>query len=176
MRYILSTCALFIAITTLGQKPYTREQVVEVDTATSAEVLRGKARLWFVDTFKDAKEVIQMDDAATNTIVGKGWQELMGGDKMLVTIEVIAKQGRCRIRIYDVVHRWKDESSTLHWGTLYDEDLCYNPPTMPMISRNQLEKQALKNCGKYRPIISSNLDRLMQSFTDAMKAPASDDW
>jgi hypothetical protein len=186
MRYFITAITFAIAITTLAQTPYGREKVVEVDTTTSAEVLKAKARQWFVDTFKDANEVIQMDDAATNTIVGKGWSEFGPNAGIHYTIEVACKQGRARYRIYDVNHKGKGGtyvSGTYipvpSWGALYDEERCYTPARAGMQSAAGAEKQMMKQCAANRPEIAKRLDAIAASLEAAMKtasAPASNDW
>lgn len=186
MRQIITACALAIAITGVAQTPYTREKVVEVDTMTTAEVLRAKARKWFVDTFKDANEVIQMDDAATNIIVGKGWSPVGTKSGIHYTVEVACKQGRYRYRIYDVYHAGHGSASvgtayaqTPSWGALFDEERCYIPVKEPMQSAAASEKAMLHNCKNFRPQFANCLDGIAASLEAAMKAeaaPSSDDW
>lgn len=184
MRLIITACTLSMAITGLAQTPYTREKVVEVDTVTTAEVLRSKARKWFVDTFKDANEVIQMDDAATHTIVGKGWTEFGPYAGIHFTIEVACKSGRFRYRIYDVQHKGRGfvPGSTVpvpSFGYLDDDERCYKPQRVGLQSEAGAEKQMLKQCKGMRPEIDKRLDGIAASLEDAMKvavSPAADDW
>jgi hypothetical protein len=186
MRYLTTALAAFLSLASIAQTPYGREQVVEVDTITSAEVLKAKARQWFVDTFKDANEVIQMDDAATNTIVGKGWSEFGPNAGIHYTIEVACKQGRARYRIYDVHHKGRGSINlgagpvpVPSWGALYDEEQCYTPVRAGMQSAAGAEKQMKKQCVANRPEIDKRLDRIAALLEAALKSastPAANDW
>jgi hypothetical protein len=186
MRLVLAALAVCITVNAAtAQQPYGREKVVEVDTVTSAEVLRATARKWFVDTYKDANEVIQMDDATTNTIVGKGWTEFGSHAGIHYTIEVQCKKGRVRIRVYDVMHKGRGSINTgagyapaISWGDLFDEERCFVPVRVGFQSEHGAEKQMLKFCAVNRPEIASRLDALVISIEGALKAPkaASSDW
>ncbi|MBK7483650.1 MAG: DUF4468 domain-containing protein [Flavobacteriales bacterium] len=187
MRYPIATPAVVLSLTSIAQKPYERTKVVEIDTVTTADVLRAKARKWFVDTFKDANEVIQMDDAATNTIVGKGLSKFNEYSRVNYTIEVSARKGKVRIRIYAVHHNGIGGSTVAGMyfpaptmGNLYDEERCYTPKAG---ASERQAKKAEENmyswCSNSRPIIDEELDRIVQSFEAAMKtaaASSSDDW
>jgi len=185
MRYLSAALAAFLTLTSIAQTPYGREQVVEVDTTTSAEVLKAKARQWFVDTFKDANEVIQMDDAATNTIVGKGWSDYNAKSGIHYTIEVACKQGRARYRIYDVHHKGRGGvvfqgtfAPYPSYGALFTEERCFDPQVLKLREAAS-EKQMLKECAEMRPSINERLDRIAASLEAALKTAttqASDDW
>ncbi len=185
MRSALTVFAVLLSVASIAQTPYERIKVVEVDTVTTAEVLRSTARKWFVDTFKDANEVIQMDDAATNTIVGKGWTEFGSHAGIHYTIEVQCKRGRLRIRVYDVMHKGRGSINTgagyspaISLGYLFDEDRCYAPIRLGFQSGQGAEKQMLKWCAVNRPEIATRLDAIVVSIEAALKAPkaASSEW
>lgn len=182
MRILLASLVVFITINAANaQQPYGREKVVEVDTITSAEVLRATARKWFVDTYKDANEVIQMDDAATNTIVGKGWTEFGPKAGLYYSIEVQCKRGRARIRIYDVHHKGKGMIDTgvglvpvPSWGALFDEERCFIHS-----GGSIMEKRMFKECVKARPEIDKRLNALVTSLEASLLQPikaSTSDW
>ena len=89
-----------------------RVEVVTLDSTRSAKDIYRTAERWFVDKFRDAQEVIQLRDTVTNTLVGKGnhtafltiTEPTYSSTPWLVkfTIEVQAKDGRYRVRMYDV--------------------------------------------------------------------------
>jgi len=112
MRPTFAAFALLLCLPVLAQEPYVKVEIVELDTATTADEMRARARRWFVDTFKDAKEVIQMDDPNTNTIVGKGSFQyrptILNSSEGRIypvqfSIEIQCKKGRYRVRLYDFV-------------------------------------------------------------------------
>lgn len=104
----LITLALFANLTATAQ---TAELIEVVEMPGTASELYRKAERWFVDTFNEAQEVIQLRDTTTHTLVGKGAQALvfyttgMAGISQprsyTYTIEVQAKEGRYRYRLYD---------------------------------------------------------------------------
>ena len=132
MKAMIFALVACFGLSARAQNPYERMKVVELDTTTSAEVLRGIVRGWFADSFKDANSVIQMDDPATNTIVGKGWSEFGSNGRLHYTVEVQCKKGRVRVKVYDVKH---EGAGFIGYGTgavpvpslgaLFDEERCY---------------------------------------------------
>ena len=170
-----------LSFSLLAQKPLERLKVVEVDTVSPAEVLRGTARKWFADSFKDANSVIQMDDAATNTIMGKGWSEFGTNASLHYSIEVQCKKGRVRVRVYDVRHEGvgfigygSGAVPAPSWGMLFDEERCYVHK-----GGGVMEKRMFKACEKYRPEIAARLDSIIESIEKAMLTKvqaANSDW
>ena len=101
MRTALTPIALLIAACSVAQ-PFERVEVVKVDSTRSAADLYRTSERWFVDTFKDAQEVIQLRDTTTHTLVGKGARSMGEGAVLSFSLEVMTKAGRFRLRIYDV--------------------------------------------------------------------------
>lgn len=181
MRSFLLPFIAVLSLNTYAQTPFGREVVVEVDTSKSAAVLKSNARKWFVDTFKNATEVIQMDDNATNTIIGKGWSKLDAYGGLHYTIEVACKDGRARIRIYDVHHKGiggvrigTAYQAYASYGPLFDEEVCYTLAR----DNSSHQKQALKKCVTLRPEVDATLDSLVASLELALKGSSktTNDW
>lgn len=181
MRSTAFVLAFCLGIGAQAQKPYERVKVIEVDTTTTAETLRGSARKWFVDSFKDANSVIQMDDPTTNTIMGKGWSEFGPNARLHYTVEVQCKNGRVRVRVYDVRHEGVGSIGygtgavqLPSWGMLFDEERCYVHQGGAI-----MEKRMFKACVKIRPEIAARLDSIVDSIEAAMRAgkqPSNTDW
>ena len=75
----------------------------------SKEELYLNSKQYFVETFKSANDVIQMDDKEAATIIGKGFTDvfsvMMGIStpvKMWYTIKIQSKEGRYKYDIYDI--------------------------------------------------------------------------
>jgi hypothetical protein len=100
MRIALTPIALLIAAYSFAQ-PFERVEVVKVDSTRSAADLYRTAERWFVDTFKDAQEVIQLRDTVTHTIVGKGSMYSSAHCFGTYAVEVETRDGRYRVRVYD---------------------------------------------------------------------------
>lgn len=97
-------------------------KVVEVkDVSKDQLFLRSKT--FFVNTFKSANEVIQLEDKEEGIIIGKGTSKLMisGGLGVYIgiwmsySIKVQSKEGRYKFEIYDVSYQGD-------YGKTYPED------------------------------------------------------
>jgi len=93
---------------------YQFQEVVDVDNAITKDQLYKKAKAYFVDVFTGAKDAFQFEDAQEGKIVGKG--QLIVSDYKSVfpsvavlkwdvnyNTEIICKDGKYRVRIYDIV-------------------------------------------------------------------------
>ncbi len=122
---LLRCILLFISVTTSVAQGFERIEVVQVDSASAME-LYHKAERWFVDTFNDADEVIQLRDTATRMIVGRATTTVpnrygkMSSTRSLLpysfALEFQAKEGRYRARIYQ---------AELKGEPLRDEQCCW---------------------------------------------------
>jgi hypothetical protein len=145
---------------------YELVEVVAVE-GTASELYR-KAERWFVDTFKDAQEVVHLKDTVTHTLVGKGYADFMvmagkGITAAFLTkpfdysMEVACKDGRYRVRVYDA--HMKNQTAALPIAL---QDTCYqafpstsggkNMRVIPVQVRDQYCVQAM---GTIRPLIAS---------------------
>ncbi len=157
-------------------------EVVKVDSTRSAADLYRTAERWFVDTFKDAEEVIQLRDTTSHTLVGKGMGHVdwvYSGPPAIplpwrYSVEVQTKHGRYRVKVYDM--------ATLRGGTYYsimdtpcclDMAICnYVPKTKAEQKYDALTKAAnISVCEQIRTEVAS----LIASLNLAMSKPK-DDW
>jgi hypothetical protein len=86
-------------------------EVIDSVKGKSKDQLYEISKKWFISTFKNAKAVIQSEDKEAGTIIGKGVSSTVVGSglgKMSLdfryTIEINIKQGKYRMRIYDLVN------------------------------------------------------------------------
>ncbi len=82
-------------------------EVTQVDSVTQTQLYLN-SKLFFVDAFKSAQDVIQIDDKEKGIIVGKAFvdisSKMLGTSypvKMWVTIKIQSKDGRYKYEIYD---------------------------------------------------------------------------
>lgn len=94
------------------------EGVVKVDSTMKQTDLYRKGREWFVNTYVDAKEVLQLDDKADGKLMGKGvykysfFNGLNSSDvTMGFTLNLDVKDGRYRYRIYNFSGTNKNQSA-----------------------------------------------------------------
>jgi len=104
------------------------QEVIEVPN-TSAKDLYQNARLWFAETYKDSKEVLEMDDSDSGVLVGTGWSTFFSTVQLHLTTKIEVKEGRYRYTIYNmrvenpatsVSARYEDTVANYYTGRLSD--------------------------------------------------------
>ena len=85
-------------------------EVVQVDSTLNQSQLFGNAKLFFANTFKSAKDVIQLEDKENGRIVGKGLSNIYitvltpVKMKLHYSILIECKDGRYKYTIYDLYY------------------------------------------------------------------------
>lgn len=119
---------------------YEYSEVVTLDTSYSKDRLYKNAKVYFVDAYKSAKDVIQYDDKEEGKIIGKGFTELKGSQSILLSAwyytwsvnfstELFCKDGKYRYRIYAInikeLAEFSDDRTT-HNTSLTIDDVIKN--------------------------------------------------
>lgn len=88
---------------------YSYQSVVTLDSTYKKDFLYKNAKIFFVDNFRSANDVIQYDNKEDAKIIGKGNltvsdKNLIGEFKWVVDLstEITCKGGKYRYRIYDL--------------------------------------------------------------------------
>jgi hypothetical protein len=153
-----------------GRVEYTA--VVYVDSTSSKDAIYAAARAWFVDNFKDAKEVLQVQDKDAGELVGKGYIDIpsnrfgyiaIGVGIVWFNVTLYAKDGRYKYVISDFVHEG-GLPQIRDCGSLDDND----PDSC---SRSIFQEVKEKTDGAMLQIIAD----LRKSIEQNLKR-ASDDW
>lgn len=86
-------------------------EVVPLDSVNETEIYL-RAKMFFVNHFRSAKDVIQFDDKEASTIVGQGWEDILIPVTILTTtnttvqmwqkIKIQGRPGRYRYEIFDI--------------------------------------------------------------------------
>lgn len=113
---------LVLAVSAKAQMPvdpetgrFLYQEVVEVPGAK--DDLYVKAQTWFVNTFRDAKEVIQLQDKDAGRVMGKGLFRLtlvMLTRSIHFTITIDVKDDRYRYTITDFIIEWHNTGNDVH--------------------------------------------------------------
>jgi hypothetical protein len=77
--------------------------LIKVDSIDK-NALYGRAKKWFIDNYKSAKDVIQLDDKENGEITGKGNFKInyyARDARISHTISILVKDGRCKYIITD---------------------------------------------------------------------------
>lgn len=125
-----------LSMPTFDSKTVGIQEVVQVDSMTKKELYQ-KAKLFFIDNFKSAKDIIQMDDAENGIIIGKGiskfsfWNVMAQAElPMRMTIKIEVKDNRFRYTIYDV--------TILGNGAEWGAEIYWKTPKMQKTLRKSL--------------------------------------
>lgn len=180
--------------------PYERVEVVEVAGKTSDELYKA-AKRWFVDAFKDASSVVQMDDPASHTVVGKGnfryktYVHASSGMRkgtMRFSVEISTKEGRYRVRFYDFVHEGSRlvtssgaVASAINLGVILSgQDYCtghYNRKNKPDYEPSKHEakvcvEEVWPQIHTYEELMLGTMRAAMEGQTLPGKQPVEKDW
>lgn len=93
------------------------DRIVYVDSSKKKEALYNDIRRWFVENFNSGKAVIQVDDIANGTLIGKGSYQytLINGLNVhdgytYFIVNVIVKDGKFRYQVYQFEAEEKNRS------------------------------------------------------------------
>ena len=137
------------------------EEIDSLSNGIKAD-LYNKSKVWFVNTFKSAKAVLQMDDKEAGNIMGKGLTGLDIGNVMTgslrsyinYTININLKDNKYRIQVYDIYVSNDNNTS-------YTPEYCLKYPKM---NKKKLER------------IDSNVKDLIASFKAAIDKKQEDNF
>lgn len=163
-------------------QPLTVDEVIQAPGKTASEIYTS-VKVWFANAMRSAQHVIQYDDAATAHIIGKvsvpfevggmTWYMLSG--HIDFTIDVQARDGRFRVRMYDFMH----EANPNKYGDAWDEGRVYiNGPSAEVRPRHQRQNSEMQKraADLLLPIIDTMLNTLEAAANGASANPADDDW
>jgi hypothetical protein len=113
--YMLIITALFFGLSAKAQEPLTIEDVVEIDSVSSKEILYNRGHNWIVSIFKNPQKVIQLNDKNEGQIICKGNFEynqkkfIWGASETTkgyinFTIKLFFKDGRYKYIFTDFIH------------------------------------------------------------------------
>ncbi|MFZ1806390.1 MAG: DUF4468 domain-containing protein [Cyclobacteriaceae bacterium] len=134
----------------------TYSDVVSVDQA-SADELYLRAKKWFVNTYKSANDVIQLDDKESGEIIGKGNFGIVYYSRdpsIKHTVSIAVKEGRYKYNITDLV---------------YSDKQGDNFP-IEQFPNGWAGKKKLYSS------IDTNVSAIVLSIEKAMKSAKKDDW
>lgn len=142
MKQILFCLALFISANCLAQNNknvlndsiptidgrYEYQEIVNLNPEFTQEALYRNAKIYFVESYKSAKDVIQYDEKAEGKIIGKGffavsdvWDAFIAATTynwdVNYTTEITCKNGKYRYRFYNIIIKQKTSGQ---YGGVYD--------------------------------------------------------
>lgn len=168
MRSLFTIFFVFAAMAAIAQESLSFTEVVE-NPGVSQKELYGRAKLWFADSYKSAKAVIQTDDPEVGQIVGKPLFKFspgffMGGEAVAgninYTVKVFCKDGKFKYDITDFRHE--------SFGLITTEEEC---PWKMFGSnkkfREKTWKEAKESCKAHAESLIKTLKSTMGKKSDA---------
>jgi hypothetical protein len=154
-------------------------EVIAIDSVTAGEFYL-RAKRFFVDTFKSANDVIQMDDKESSIIIGKGYSDIyikIAGPptalQMWYSIRIQGRDGRYKYEIYDIT--FKSYSSLYAPGSTAPAEQAFEKSAY---YKNNGEPRAVSE--RYKIEMLKAIQNLTNSIKTAMKVPTTtkskNDW
>lgn len=150
----------------------TFSQVVKMDSTTKKQ-LYINAKIWFVNIFRSANHVIQMDDPDLGLLIGKGYSDIFGSYvKMYFTVKVQCKEGRYRFELTDIYYKREPSTYDLNPSEQFPEQMI----TDEYLYKKNGERKPLMD--SYRQETLLVVDRLFNSLKGQMVKSVGDkeDW
>ncbi len=105
---IITSASLFLVSSVSAQLQYS--EVVNADSVT-ADALYSNSKIFITDAFKSGKDVTQLSDDASKTIIGKGWMQvevtrnlgIVFPGKVWFKISIASKDSRYKYSFTDFV-------------------------------------------------------------------------
>ena len=133
MKSLLLSFFLFYFFSTIvnGQTPLLFTDAVQTtDTNQTKDALYLKAKEWFVETFKSANDVIQIDDKASGMIQGKGNIKYTYNTNyngyIHFTIKLWLKNGKYKYEFSNFTHE-SSAGNCFSLGLITDSDIIAKP-------------------------------------------------
>jgi hypothetical protein len=160
------------------------EKVITLDSSYKAQMLYKSAKTWFVNTFHNAKAVIQSEDQMNGRFLAKCimpinasiWCNGSITPEIGMYIQIDVKDGKYRYRLYNFnyfvtdIANGNQTAHHLEQGyALYLEDKTPKGITMSRKSLNEKLDTAYLS-------LLQNTDQLIASLNNAMKTSKSDDF
>lgn len=161
-------------------KPLEYSEIVPVEGATKDE-LYNRAKVFFVDAFKDAKEVIQLDDKDGGMIVAKGVmtnKSLWSEDNIVdFRISIALKDGRYKYDINNFTLKIITSRPTFNFGAITDQEV---PSIMQPVDYVGFgKKKQIENYVQCKKYVISRCQSLIESLKSTMQTPVGtgdDNW
>ncbi|WP_336689373.1 MULTISPECIES: DUF4468 domain-containing protein [unclassified Chryseobacterium] len=170
--FLLLNCVLLSAQNT---EPVKYSEVVKVDSTLSAKTLYSNAKIWFVNSFKNSKEVIVLDDSENKMILGKANMKFnsnifvgSGAREGWISfdISIACKDGRYKYDFTNFIHK----GNSVNIGLITTDEIL---PALPGPTNHKI-----KVSKEVREVINSKILPLIDQLKKTMNKNVStkEDW
>ena len=134
--FVFSSCSQQVYVEKRNN-PYKFTGIVNVNNNVSKDILYYNARLWFMNTFKDSKAVLEIDDKVNYVIAGKGVlryepRVFSGSDGIRgfinFSVFIYIKDGKYKYEITNFYHEPIGRYGTVYSLHLITDDQEYTGP------------------------------------------------
>jgi Domain of unknown function (DUF4468) with TBP-like fold len=168
MRKINTLLLLCFAFVATAQEPLTFSDVVTVEGVLKKEMY-GRAKLWFVEYYKSAKDVIQADDPEIGQIAGRALfyyqpkglmasEAVKGNVKYIV--KVFVKDGKYKVDVESFYHEKLGEITT-------DEEAKFKLFGNSQGVKNKIWKEIKQQCKDDAEALMASLKKSLNKKSDS---------
>lgn len=161
-----------------GRLIYT--EVVQADDTTVDE-LYLRAKQFFVESFKSANDVIQLDDKESGIVSGKAFQDIyiavMGTStkiQLWYTIKILSREGRYKYEIYDILFKSYPSSQmgiiTTPAEDMFDKSTYYKNNGKARGIQEQYKDQTVSAMNTLQVLIKASMNKVAADSSEG------DDW
>ena len=147
-------------------------EVIQIENIKKDELyLRSKQ--FFVDVFKSAKDVIQMDDKEAGVVIGKGFNDIyikvIGIStpiQMWYTIKIQSKEGRYKYEIYDIYFKsypGQYGTTTTRAEKMFDQKTYFKKNGDPRDVQEKYKIETISRANSLMVVIKATMNKAVTS-------------
>ena len=183
MKRILTTLFLILTISSFGQEQkllgilplkdgkVTYTDVIQIDS-TDKSKLYNKVKKWFIEQYRSAKDVIQLDDKENGEVIGKGFFETTW-QTSIMSAQSVSVWHTVKVYIKDNKFKYEITNFNLKY---YVEPSQYSRGSNVEIAIEDFGGGRDKNTKKYFTQVDKEVNSIISSLIRFMNAPTKEDW
>lgn len=173
-KFILFLLILCSSLSVSAVEPYSRDSVIQAKGLSSQQIYESLKK-WFITNAKfDSRYIIEHDDAANKHLVGRmtfryncsniNWAA--GSGHISVVVDVMARDGRFRIKLSDFNHISEDKDYAYHWslGTVTSEIPEKWASGWKTKQQRETYKRVIKRCQEYADFVLHSVAEYAKDF------------
>lgn len=91
------TSILLLSVSAFAQEPLAFSETVAADSSSKKDLFT-KAKMWFAEYYKNSKDVLHLQDAASGELLGKTIFKYTANEYISYTIKILVKDGNTSVR------------------------------------------------------------------------------
>lgn len=152
-----------------GKVIYT--DIIQIDS-TDKSKLYTKAKKWFIEQYRSAKDVIQLDDRENGEVIGKGFFETLW-ENSFISVQKVNVWHTVKIYLKDNKFKYEITNFNLKY---YVAPTQFSEGSNFEIAIEDFGQDREKNTKKYFTEVDKQTNSIISSLISFMKAPIKEDW